>query len=449
VVKAPGLRSRADRLATTAATTLAVVAVVVVLTAGRLALAEQATWDELVGEHEATNAVLGMTFGLLGALAVAERPRNPLSWLFVAEGQANALVVLGGRWVSYAEGNPDAVLVGAAAWASAYLWIPASLLIAVILPLIYPTGFPQSAPWRMVTRVAAIFTAGASLLAITSSLPIENSFPGHSNPLGVFPWSDSLAPLLAAALLTLAFGAVGLVSLVMGFRQGGPVVRAQVGWLFLALLFNLVVVALPAEVLGLVGAAFFAVALGLAVVRYGLYDVERLFNRTTVYTALTIGVVAVMAIFVALLGSRIDDNAVAAVLAAVVVALGIGPAREWLQRGVDRLMYGQRSNPYAALADIGRQFEQAPSDAGIVTAFAAAITDTLRLPYAAITLSGDESPAAAAGTPRGKTVDLPLVHAGEEVGRLRVGLRRGERRLSRRDLDLLTDFAPPGRRRGP
>ena len=134
-----------------------------------------------------------------------------------------------------------------------------------------------------------IFTAGASLLAITSNLPIED-FPGHSNPLGVFPSSDSLAPLLAAGLLTLAFGAVGLVSLVLRFRHGGPVVRAQVGWLFLALLFNLVVVPLPPEVLGLVGAAFFAVALGLAVVRYRLYDVERLFNRTAVYAALTIGV---------------------------------------------------------------------------------------------------------------------------------------------------------------
>jgi signal transduction histidine kinase len=246
--------------------------------------------------------------------------------------------------------------------------------------------------------------------------------------------------MLVAAVLTLAFGVVGLVSLVMRFRQGGPVVRAQVGWLFLALLFNLVAAPLPQEVLGLVAAAFCAVALGLAVVRYRLYDVERLFNRTAVYAALTIGVLAVIAIFVGLLGSRIDDNAAAAVLAALVVALGVGPAREWLQRGVDRLMYGQRSNPYAALADIARQFERAPSEAGILPAVAAAITETLRLPYAAITLRRAEAPAAVAGMPPAKTVDLPLVHAGEDVGRLTVGLRRGERRLSRRDLDLLTDF---------
>jgi signal transduction histidine kinase len=417
-----------------------VVAVVAVMTAARLALAEHATWQELIDENEATNAVLGVTFALLGALAVADRPRNPLSWLFVAEGQAQALVVLGGRWFSYAESEPQAVLVEAAVWVSAYLWIPAFLLLVVIMPLIYPTGSPQSAPWRLVTRVAVIFTTAASLMAITSNVPIEDSYPGQSNPLGRFPWSDSLTGLVVAGLMTLVFGAIGLISLVMRFRRGGPVVRAQVGLLFLALLFNLVAIPLPQEVLGLVGAAFFAMALGLAVVRYGLYDVERLFNRTAVYAALTIGVLAVIAIFVGLLGSRMDDNAVAAVLAALVVALGVGPAREWLQRGVDRLMYGKRSNPYAALADIARQFEQAPSEAGILPAVAAAITDTLRLPYAAIMLHGEDSPAAAAGTAPEKTVDLPLIHAGEDVGLLRVGLRRGERQLSRRDLDLLTDF---------
>lgn len=80
-----------------------------------------------------------------------------------------------------------------------------------------------------------------------------------------------------------------------------------------------------------------------------------------------------IAISVGVLGSRIDFNAVAAVLAAVVVALGIGPARERLQRGVDRLMYSQRFDPYSALADIGRQLEQAPSEAGMLTAFAAPI----------------------------------------------------------------------------
>jgi hypothetical protein len=115
-----GSRSLSDRLATATAATLAVIAVVAVLTAGRLALIDHASWAEVVGENEAANAVLGLTFGLLGALAVVNRPRNALSWLFVAEGQVNALAVLAARWVAYADnGRPETPLAGLAAWVGA------------------------------------------------------------------------------------------------------------------------------------------------------------------------------------------------------------------------------------------------------------------------------------------------------------------------------------------
>jgi hypothetical protein len=203
----------------------------------------------------------------------------------------------------------------------AYIWIPGFLLATVILPLIYPTGEWQSRAWRRVGRVALIFTVVALLVVVTSNEPMRD-YPGHSNPFGVFPWSDSTAPLLVIVAGTLVFAGAGLVALIMRFRGGTTTVRAQVGWLFLALLFNIAVAALPTEVPGLVGAGFLAIALGLAVVRYGLYDIERLFTRTVVYGALTFGIVAVFALFAGLLGSRINDSALGAVLAAVVVALG-------------------------------------------------------------------------------------------------------------------------------
>jgi signal transduction histidine kinase len=412
-----------------------------VLTAGRLALIDHASWSELLGENEATNAILGVTFGLLGALAVANRPRNALSWLFVAEGQANALAVLGARWVAYADnGRPDTPLAGLAAWVGAYIWIPGFFLATVILPLIYPTGTWQSRMWRRVGWTAVIFTVVAVAVAVTSNVPMRD-YPGHSNPLGVFPWSDSTTPLLIIVAGTLLFTGVGLVALIMRFRQGDPTVRAQVGWLFLALLFNIAVAPLPTELPGLLGAAFLALALGLAVVRYGLYDIERLFTRAVVYGVLTTGIVAVFALFAGLLGSRINDSALGAVLAAVVVALGVGPARERLQQLVDRMMYGQRSNPYAALTGISRQLEGTPSDSEALSAVAAAVADTLRLPYVAITLSGTSAPVVVIGVLENQSVELPLLHAGTEVGRLTVGLRRGERRLSSRDAALLDDIS--------
>jgi hypothetical protein len=235
VVSSTESRGRLDRLLTAVAATLAAAAVVAVLTAGRLALVVGASWHELVSGNEPTNAVLGLAFALLGVLAVAERPRNWLSWLFVAEGITNALVVLCARWVSYAEqGRPDTPLVGLAAWVGAYVWMPAFLLATVVLPLIYPSGSWPSPRWRFVGRAALIFTGVALLLAFTTNEPMAD-FPGFTNPLGVFPWSDANKPIWVVVALVAGFAVIGLVALVQRFRHGDAMLRAQVGWLFLAL----------------------------------------------------------------------------------------------------------------------------------------------------------------------------------------------------------------------
>jgi two-component system, NarL family, sensor kinase len=415
---------------------------VAVLTALRLALADRASLAELIDENEATNAVLGVTFALLGALAVADRPRNALSWLFVAEGQFNSLAVLGARWVSYAERTGQGTkIVDLAAWLGAFSWIPGFLLATVVLPFIYPTGTWQSRGWRRLGWAAVAFATVATVLAVTSSVPMAD-FPGHRNPLAIFPWSDSSVLLGPIIVLALAFAALGLVGLLLRFRAGDSTTRAQVGWLFLALLFNVAVALLPVELPGLIGAAFLAAALGLAVVRYHLYDVERLFNRAAVYGVLTTAIVGAFALFAWLVGERLQQSVVGAVLAAVVVALGAGPAREWLQRAVDRLLYGQRLNPYDALAGMGRQLETTSTShpTGLATV-AAAVSDALRLPYVAITVAGSSEPAVVSGKLRGGSVDVPLVHAGQHVGVLTVGLRPGERHPTSRDEALLADFA--------
>jgi hypothetical protein len=221
------------------------------------------------------------------------------------------------RWVAYADnGRPETPLAGLAAWVGAFIWIPGFLLAVVILPLIYPTGRWQSPAWRRVGRAALIFTLLAVLIAATSNELMMRDYPGYNNPLGVFPWSDSAAPLLIIVGCAVVFACVGLVALILRFRSGDPTVRAQVGWLFLALLFNIAVAPLPTEILGLIGAAFLALALGLAVVRYGLYDIERLFTRAVVYGALTTGIVAVFDCS----PGEVDADGIPALPAAVEVA---------------------------------------------------------------------------------------------------------------------------------
>jgi len=142
-------RSWSDRLLTTIATILGVIAVLAVLTAARLTAISDTSWGELIEQNEVTNALLGVTFGVLGAVAVVNRPRNGLSWLFVAEGQANALAVLGGRWMAYAGASqPDSVVTTVAAVLAANVWIPGLVLIVSVLPLLFPTGYWLSSAWR-------------------------------------------------------------------------------------------------------------------------------------------------------------------------------------------------------------------------------------------------------------------------------------------------------------
>ena len=434
-------RSWSDRLVTTVATILGVIAVLAVVTAGRMAAMSQASWAELIEQNEATNALLGVTFGVLGAVAVANRPRNGLSWLFVAEGQVNALAVLCGRWMGYAgSAQPDAVVTTVAAVLAANVWIPGFVLAVSVLPFLFPTGHWLSPAWRWPGIAAVTLSVLATVLAFTSAVPLQQSYPGRTNPLAVFPWSYSFGPFLAVVILSVTFALVGLVCLVLRFRRGDRVVRAQVGWLFLALIFTIAVTPLPTEIPGFVGAVLVTVALSLAVVRYRMYDIDRFFTRSAVYLILTSGVIAIFAAFAWVLGSQLDRGVLGWVLPGVIVALAIGPARELLQRGVDRLMYGH--DPYDTLSQVGRQLERPQSATTLLSAVTEAVAHSVRLPYIAVTLAGHEEPIVTSGSLHGPSVDIQLIHADHDVGRLTAGVRRGERQLSGRDRALLADLAP-------
>jgi signal transduction histidine kinase len=129
------------------------------------------------------------------------------------------------------------------------------------------------------------------------------------------------------------------------------------------------------------------------------------------------------------------------VAAAVVIALGLSPARALVQRAIDHLLYGGSRDPYAVITDLGRQLSAAIAPDEMLPIIVRTVAAGLRLPYAAVTLAGEDLPASMYGEPSAGLVDLPLRHAGQEVGRLTIGLRDGQRRLDPADERLLHDFA--------
>ncbi len=193
--------------------------------------------------------------------------------------------------------------------------------------------------------------------------------------------------------------------------------------------------------------AYFLIPLsiGFAILRYRLWDIDLIIKRALVYGALTAATVAVYALVVAGLGTllQVRGASLLSLLGAGTVAVLFAPLRERLQRGVNRLMYGERGDPYQVLARLGRRLEGTLTPDAVLSTVAHTVKDALKLPYVAVALrEGDGfTISAAAGTPATDPISLPLVHQGETVGQLMLGPRAGERSLSILDQRLLDDLA--------
>lgn len=183
----------------------------------------------------------------------------------------------------------------------------------------------------------------------------------------------------------------------------------------------------------------------LAILRHRLWDIDLILNRALVYTALTASVVSVYVLIVAGLGALVQrqDTGVLSLLATALVALLFHPLRARLQRGVNRLLYGDRDEPYAVVSRLGRQLEGTLAPDAVLPAIVQTVAQALKVPYVAMTLQQDAefSVATAIGTPGGPLVRLPLVYQGETVGELALSPRPGEGAFAASDRRLLEDLA--------
>jgi signal transduction histidine kinase len=186
-------------------------------------------------------------------------------------------------------------------------------------------------------------------------------------------------------------------------------------------------------------------ALGVAILRHRLFDVDLLINRALVYGALTVCIGGLYVLIVGALSLALQGrgNLVVSLVATGAVAVAFQPLRERLQRGINRLIYGQRDEPYAVLSQLGRRLEITIAPDAALSVVVETAAQALKLPYAAIQL-GDGvalTDAATYGTPVGEPLDLQLTHQGERIGRLRLGARATGEWWSSADLRLLDDLA--------
>jgi hypothetical protein len=293
--------------------------------------------------------VVGVTSAVtVGALLASRRPRHPVGWLLLGLGLP---VALSGAATSYAHygltARPGAL--PAADWAALYHGV-SFLLVAPCLGfalLLTPTGSLPSPRWRWWARVAA--AAPLAALMTTLPLPFDPPFQSAANPLAVPALTDPLRPISDVAWIVTALAIpVAAGSLLVRFRRARGVERLQLRWLALGavlaavtLLVLLALVPTGDEVLlGWVSAVMLALlplATGAAILRYRLYDLDRIVSRTLAYGLLTVLLGLGYAAVVLGLGRLLPEGSSLVVAAATLaVAAAFQPARRRIQRAVDR-----------------------------------------------------------------------------------------------------------------
>ena len=184
-------------------------------------------------------------------------------------------------------------------------------------------------------------------------------------------------------------------------------------------------------------------AVAIGILRYRLFDIELAINRTLVYGTLTLCIVVAYVAAVSGLNALISQRGIAGVLAAGLVAAGFQPLRLRLQRRADRWVYGDRSDPYAALTRLGDRLQGSLAPDEVVQTVVASVAEALRLRYAAIEFDRDGRVEIAAthGEPgNGELKRLSLIYNGETIASLVVEVPPG-RQLTAPDERLLNDLA--------
>ncbi len=315
-------------------------------------------------------------FAVVGALLLVKRPENPIGWIMAAVAFMLSVCITGGYYATYVmltQGQPDALAVFGA-WIFNCFWFLMLALTFVYLPLLFPDGRLLSRRWLPVAVVAGAMPLTVVVLrALMDTIPV-NEARGYKidNPIGI----EGLGrvedlPIYGALNVLFFVGFAGVVaSVVVRFRRSRGVERQQMKWFASAIVvllggslaFSAVSQATGVRwlddagfVLSMAGLASLPATVGIAILRYRLYDIDLLINRALVYGALTAmlalvyfgGVVGLQAAFRTLTG---QGSTLAVVASTLVIAALFGPLRHRLQALVDRRFYRRKYDAAKTIA---------------------------------------------------------------------------------------------------
>jgi hypothetical protein len=353
----------------------------------------------------ASYAMLMLGVSAIGILIVRREPRNAIGWLFCAT-PLLVSVSVGGGAIAVWMGPEHADIPGAAVpgWFSLWAWPIGLVGFLMLLPLLFPDGRPPAGRWRLLLRIdlAALAVIAAALMAQPGEM-----FNGVTNPLGV-GWADSPPVVAVLGALVLILIPAGLVSAVVRYRRAGTTERVQLREVVFAAAatfvgFILISVLSAQPALYTIDYALIPAAVGLAMLRYRLYDVDFVIRRTLIYGALVVmlaalylsGVAGLGALFRALTGL---SSSVAVTISTLAVVGAFQPLRARIQRAVDRRFYRPAYDARKIVeAFSGQLREQIDLDV-LADRLLATVRETVRPRAASVWLAPVTIPERASGT---------------------------------------------------
>jgi hypothetical protein len=307
----------------------------------------------------ALQALWAISFPLVGAVIATHRPRNPLGWIFLVIGISEGLVVFGYEYASYVFRTAPGTAPGGglAVWVAQWAWAPGLGLLLTFVPLLFPDGRLPSRRWRPVAWLSAIPIV---VIPLSTAVALWSwRGPALLDPNNVSQGMQDLGVLnFVPYILMMACGLACLGALLLRFRRAHGIERQQLKWLLFA---SAVTIAIFLVVqpntsntweLGLLLALplmpSVPVAAGVAILRYRLYEIDRLINRTLVYGLLTavlgLGYAAGSLIFILVVGVGSGPPSWLVAAATLAAAAVFRPARRRIQAAVDRRFNRRRYN---------------------------------------------------------------------------------------------------------
>jgi hypothetical protein len=358
-----------------------------------------------------------LAFPIVGALIASRRPQNPVGWICLADGLVWMLAFVTGAYGEYGllVARPGSVPFPAEIGALAeWLWVPAVGLLGIYLPLLFPDGRLPSRRWRPLAWLAGVVIALASTAITLAPGPLPD-LGGLQNPFGLEgqPWvADAelvLLPLLPLCILASA------LSLILRYRRSGDEEREQIKWLaFAASLVGLGLLGAGAsgsifapEIRGakplwlglledvvLLSYASIPVAVGFAILKYRLYDIDVVINRTLVYGLLTAmlvlfyfgSVTALQSLFSLLTG---QGNTLAIVASTLAIAALFNPLRRRIQGFIDRRFYRSTYDARKTLEAFGSRLRDETDLERIAEDLAEVVDETMQPAHVSVILRSE------------------------------------------------------------